>query len=62
MNTVRALLDRQLAEYRRDPPAAGELLKVGLSPASKGVDTVELAAWTQVCRVLLNLHETITRY
>ena len=22
----------------------------------------ELAAWTQVCRVILNLHETITRY
>ena len=22
----------------------------------------ELAAWTQVCRVILNLHETVTRY
>jgi len=62
MNTVRALLEKQLAEYRRDPPAAGELLKVGLAPASKGVDAAELAAWTQVARVLLNLHETITRY
>ena len=62
MNTVRALLDRQLAEYRRDPPAAGALLKVGLSPVPKELDSAELAAWTQVGRVLLNLHETITRY
>jgi len=27
-----------------------------------GVNEPELAAWTQVCRVVLNLHETITRY
>ena len=26
------------------------------------IDQVELAAWTEVCRVMLNLHETITRY
>ena len=62
MNTVRALLDKHLAEYRRDPPAAGALLKVGLSLAPKDADSAELAAWTQVCRVVLNLHETITRY
>ena len=27
-----------------------------------GVDEPELAAWTTVCRVVLDLHETITRY
>jgi hypothetical protein len=26
-----------------------------------GIDKVELAAWTHLARVLLNLHETITR-
>jgi hypothetical protein len=26
------------------------------------VDRTELAAWTQVCRVVLNLHETAVRY
>jgi len=62
MKTVRALLEKHLAEYQRDPPAAAALLKVGLSPAPKEVDASELAAWTQVCRVILNLHETITRY
>ena len=62
MTTVRALLDKHLAEYRRDPAAAEALLKVGLSPAPKDADAAELAAWTQVGRVILNLHETITRY
>ena len=32
--------------------------RYGGTPAA----TVELAAWTQVCRVILNLHETITKY
>ncbi|HKI72849.1 MAG TPA: DUF1553 domain-containing protein, partial [Verrucomicrobiae bacterium] len=61
MSTVRALLDKHFAEYRQDAPAAGALLKVGLSAAPKDVDPAELAAWTNVARVILNLHETITR-
>jgi len=61
MNTVRGLLDRHLAEYQRDPQAAETLSKVGLMPAPKDIDSVELAAWTNVARVILNLHETITR-
>jgi hypothetical protein len=44
-----------------DPAAAGELLKVGLAPLPEKVDPVELAAWTHVARVLLNLHESVTR-
>ena len=28
----------------------------------KDLDRAELAAWTSVARVILNLHETITRY
>jgi hypothetical protein len=61
MSTVRALLDRHIAEYHRDPQAAAALSKVGLWPAPKDVDSAELAAWTNVARVILNLHETITR-
>jgi hypothetical protein len=62
LDTVRALLERHLEEYRRDPPAADALLKVGFSTPPKDVDSDELAAWTNVARVILNLHETITRY
>ena len=44
------------------PDEADKLLQVGLAPVPEDVDRVELAAWTSVCRVVLNLHETITRY
>jgi hypothetical protein len=33
-----------------------------LASSVQGNKPVELAAWTQVCRVILNLHETITCY
>jgi hypothetical protein len=60
-SVVRALLDQHVAEYKRDPQAAEALSKVGYSPAPTDVDPAELAAWTNVARVILNLHETITR-
>lgn len=55
------LAARHLEEYRQDPAAATALLSVGAHPAPSGIDPCELAAWTSVARVLLNLHETITR-
>ncbi len=61
-----ATLEEMLAQHREhfasDRPAAEKLLGVGLSKPPADVDVVELAAWTSVCRVLLNLSETITRY
>ncbi len=56
-----ALVDKQLAVYREDKAAAADLLKVGQLPRPAGIDPAELAAWTSAARVLLNLHETITR-
>lgn len=41
---------------------ANALLKTGNSPVASKIDPAELFAWTQVCRVMLNLHETLTRY
>ena len=38
------------------------MLRTGSLPSRLDVDPIELAAYTNVCRVLLNLHETITRY
>ena len=40
---------------------AEKLLKVGESLREAKLDTVELAAWTMVANVLLNLDETITK-
>lgn len=37
-------------------------LATGLKPKAEALDDAEVAAWTSVTRVLLNLHETITRY
>jgi hypothetical protein len=61
LSTIRALLGHHIAEYRRDPQGAEALSKVGLHPVPKQLDSAELAAWTNVARVILNLHETITR-
>lgn len=61
IETVRALLEKHLTEYRQDTKSADDLLKVGFRPMPQGLDESELAAWTSVARVILNLHETITR-
>ena len=55
------LLEKSRAVYKADPTGAAELLKVGQSPLARDVSAPELAAWTAVCRALLNLSEGITR-
>jgi hypothetical protein len=52
---------RRLAEFKRDPRAAEKLVKQGESPVNKNLDVVELAAYTTVANVLLNLDEFVTR-
>lgn len=62
----RASLLRFLAEqrsyYQGQPEEAGKLVRVGLSKPAANANAAELAAWTSVCRVIFNLHESITRY
>ena len=55
------LYQQHLAQYQADRAAADALLKVGDAKPPEGVQPAELAAWTSVARVVLNLHETITR-
>lgn len=55
-------LDSQRTLYASQPADAKALLHIGLAPVPPGVNERELAAWTSVCRVVLNLNETITRY
>lgn len=59
--TLRALLDKHRGQYQRDRSAAEAYLKVGNTKPPADLDAAELAAWTNVARALLNLHETITR-
>ena len=56
------LYEKQLKRYRESPEDATKLLGIGLKPAKDAKDPAALAAMTAVCRALLNLHETITRY
>jgi hypothetical protein len=56
-----ALLTNHRKQYAADAKAAEAILTVGISPRPKNVEVPELAAWTSVSRVLLNLNETITR-
>ncbi|MEM6506704.1 MAG: PSD1 and planctomycete cytochrome C domain-containing protein [Planctomycetota bacterium] len=47
--------------YAKTPEEAAKLTAVGEAPVAENMDMAELAAWTSVCRVVLNLHETLTR-
>ena len=54
-------LQQRLHAFSLDPQTAERLLDVGESKADKKIKTEELAAWTMVARLLLNLDEAITK-
>ncbi len=60
--SLHGFLFRQREEFRRDPAQAEALLAIGIAPRPAQADAVELAAWTCLCRVILNLHESFTRF
>ena len=60
--SLEKFLAAQRAYYHDSPDEAKKLLRVGNAPEPKAANETELAAWTQLCRVVLNLHETITKY
>ena len=61
IGVLRRMLERQIAVFRHDPEAALKLLAVGESPRNEKLDPAELAAWTTVASVILNLDETVTK-
>ena len=50
-----------LEEFRASPDAAKKLIAIGESPPDKALDLVELAAWTMVTNLILNLDEVINK-
>jgi len=62
----RSLLMRILTEsrqqYGQDEAGAQRFVSVGYSPVREDLGWTELAAWTQVARVMLNLNESLTRH
>jgi hypothetical protein len=61
VRVLAALLSESRAAYHGHEPEALALLELGALPRNESIDPVELAAWTQTTRAILNLHETITR-
>ncbi|MGB8169748.1 MAG: PSD1 and planctomycete cytochrome C domain-containing protein [Chthoniobacteraceae bacterium] len=59
--SLKEFLAGQREEFRSKTADTEKLLKIGYAPPPKG-DPIELAAWTSVCRVVLNSQEVITRY
>jgi hypothetical protein len=55
------LMEKHRKEFASDKGAAEKLIGIGQAPRAAKLDPVELAAWTSLARVILNLHETVTR-
>ena len=55
------VLNQQKIAFRESKDAALKLLSVGESPRNEKLDVRDLAAWTTVAHVILNLDETITK-
>jgi hypothetical protein len=55
------LLGRQISIYSQDPEGAKSLLQVGDFLRDESLSVEQLAAWTAVASVLLNLDETVTK-
>lgn len=58
---VRETLRKNLDRFRASPEHAQELLEVGDSPVPAGFEPIELAAYTAVMNVILNLDEVVTK-
>jgi hypothetical protein len=61
VSVLLGLLAKHHEQYKSDLAAAKALLGEGDAPLSADAEPAELAAWTDVARVILNLQETINR-
>ena len=57
---IEALHEKLLSEFKANPGAAKSLLAIGQSPPGTH-DSINHAAWTATARIVLNLHEFLTR-
>jgi hypothetical protein len=61
IKTLTTLLEKHQREFSVEKESAQNFLSVGDLKSPESLDPADLAAWTSASRVLLNLHETITR-
>jgi hypothetical protein len=55
------ILNKELAEYQQDKASAEKLLGVGDFKPKSDLDKAELAAWSTIASMIMNLDETITK-
>jgi hypothetical protein len=58
---IRRTFDKHLISYRANPAEAKLAISYGESKADEKLDAAELAAWTLVANLLLNLDEMVTK-
>jgi hypothetical protein len=58
---IRSTLDQHLTAYKAKPESAKQAITYGESKPNEKLDAAELAAWTMVTNLLLNLDEMVTR-
>jgi hypothetical protein len=58
---LRDALTEHLTKYRADPKAAQQLIRIGEMPPNPAYNGEELAAWTMIGNLVLNLDEVINR-
>jgi hypothetical protein len=61
LQILSAGLAKHLEHFRRQPDGAAKLLAVGESARDEKLDATDLAAYTTVANLILNLDETITK-
>ncbi|MBI4664232.1 MAG: hypothetical protein HY735_36010 [Verrucomicrobia bacterium] len=61
LDRIREGYETELEHFLKHRADANQLVNVGATPPPANVDVVELAAWTVISQVLLNLDETITK-
>jgi hypothetical protein len=61
LHVLTELHAKSLAHFKADPSGTAEYLKIGDAPVPSNLKPAELAAMSNVARVIMNLHEVITR-
>lgn len=61
LDVVQRVLEQYRGRYRKDVEAARRVVRVGERAPRAGLDESELAAYTMIANLLLNLDETVTR-
>jgi hypothetical protein len=62
LELLRKLFEDQHHRYSESAEDAKQLLSVGAAAVATDVDPIELAAWTQVGRTIINAYETTSRF